>query len=433
MTLLLAAALLYGCTTAPAELPSSGTVIAPATSHPSVTASPTPTPVASVDAAAVKARLAKISRDGIGRSGVVVMTDGGVEVTGRNADEPLAPASTMKLLTSAAALDLLGADHTFTTSVVSPAKGRLVLVGGGDPLLTDKASTSSAKPASLQALAKTTAKALAASGVTKVRLGYDATLFSGDDYSPNWDSTWRGYLARVSPLLVGEGRFNPWQSDPKPARTAATAFAKRLQARGITVTGVSATTADPSAAVVASVESAPLSTIVARTLRLSDNLAAEVLARHVAIASDAPADFDGAVAAIQRWLVAHALWDDGMRLVDGSGLSRRARVTPSVLARVIVASLTTPRLNALAAGLPVAGRNGTLEHRFDDASERIGRGNVHAKTGTLAGIGTMAGYLTTSDGQRLVFAAMGNGVRGQTTGQNWLDRTAAALVRCGCG
>ncbi len=431
---LLVAGLLAGCTTATAGLPST----TPASVRPASAGAPTTSPTESAstpgpDAARVEARLEKVNRDGIRRSGVMVLTGTGDVVTGRDADTPLTPASTMKLLTGISALGLLGADHTFTTKVVSPLPGRLVLVGGGDPLLTDKASKASVRPASLEALAGATAAALAASGVTKVRLGYDATLFSGPDYSPYWDPSWKGYLARVSPLLVDEGRFNPWQSDPRPALTAAKAFAQRLRDAGITVTRVSAATAPASAAEVASVQSAPLGTVLGRTLRLSDNLAAEVIARHVALAAGQEPSFTGATTAVKAWLEQHGLWDDGMRLVDGSGLAKRGRVTPSVLARVVATSLNTPSLGALADGLPVAGRSGTLEDRFNDPVERIGRGNVHAKTGTLAGVGALAGYLTTKDGQRLVFAEIGNGVVGQTTGQNWLDRTAASLVRCGCG
>lgn len=424
---ILALGLITGCTTATAEpspsLVPSISVTAPIT--------PAPTPAVTVDADAVSARLAKVSRQGIGRSGVVVLNDEGEFVTGRNADAPLAPASTMKLLTGIAALDLLGADRTFTTKVVSPSKGRLVLVGGGDPLLTDKASKSAAKAASLEALATATANALVATGVKKVRLGYDATLFSGPTYNSEWNQKWRGYLARVSPLLVDEGRFNPWQSDPAPALTAAKAFAKRLEAAGVQVSGIAAAKGGD-APEVASVQSAPLSVILGRALRLSDNLAAEVIARHLAIASGTQPSFTGAVAALKVWLAGHGLWDNGMRLVDGSGLGLRARVTPSVLARVIAMSLRTPELSALADGLPVAGQSGTLKDRFGGAKERVGRGNVHAKTGTLPGVGALAGYLTTKDGQRLVFAEIGNGVVGQTTGQTWLDRTAASLVGCGC-
>jgi D-alanyl-D-alanine carboxypeptidase/D-alanyl-D-alanine-endopeptidase (penicillin-binding protein 4) len=432
---LLALTLLAGCTVATAEQPLvGGNSSAPAVPSASVTPTPTPSVVLPTLPAEDKvlARVGKVSRTGIGASGIAVLSDTGTDVAARSADKPLAPASTLKVLTSLAALDLLGADHTFRTQVVSAGRGKLVLVGGGDPLLTDKQSKSAARPASLAGLAKVTAATLTAQGVKKVSLGYDAGLFTGPDFHRAWKKTWRDYLARVSPLVVDEGRFNPWQSHPKPALTAAEAFAARLRAAGIKVTGVKAAKAPQGATEVAAVESAPLETIVRRTLKVSDNLAAEVLARHVALATGAEPSFAGAAGAVRTWLVAHDLWSDGMKIVDGSGLSNRSRVTPAVLARAVVLSLNSPTLGAVAAGLPVAGRTGTLKDRFNDAAERAGRDNVHAKTGTLPGISALAGYLTTKDGARLVFAVIANGARGQTTAYNWLDRTAAALVRCGC-
>ncbi len=376
-------------------------------------------------------KLAAVNRAGIGASGFVVLgPDGGV-LASRSANKPLAPASTMKLLTSLAALDTIGADHTFATRVVRSGNG-IVLVGGGDPLLTDKQSTSAAKPASLQALAKATAAALTAAGVKRVQLGYDTSLFGGPNFNPAWKDKWHSWVARVSPLLISSGRFNEWQADPAPARTAATAFAKRLKAAGITVTGITSSRADAAAADIASVQSAPLATVVAHTLTYSDNLGAEVIARHVALAAGKPGTFTGGAAALKAWLTAHALWSEGMRVVDGSGLSFSARVTPTVLAKAVLASLDNPALGGVAAGLPVAGLTGTLKDRFDDKSEKVARGNVHAKTGTLVGVAALAGYLTTADGARLVFAIVANKTRGQTTAYNWLDRSTAVLVRCGC-
>ena len=379
----------------------------------------------------VAAKLAAVNRSGIGASGLVVLTSDGSVLASRSAGKLLAPASTMKLLTSLAALDTLGGDRTFTTRVVRSG-GQVVLVGGGDPLLTDKQSRSAAKPASLQALATATVAALRTAGVKKVQLGYDTSLFTGPAFHPAWKDKWHTWVARVSPLLIGSGRFNQWQADPAPARTAAAAFAKRLKAAGIKVTTVRPARADAAATELASVRSAPLTTVIARTLTYSDNLAAEVIARHLALASGKSASFTGAAATLKAWLAAHSLWSEGMRVMDGSGLSVAARVTPTVLARAVLASLDDPALAGVASGLPVAGVSGTLEDRFDDKSESAARGKVHAKTGTLAGVASLAGYLTTADGARLVFAIVANRTRGQTTAYNWLDRSAAVLVRCGC-
>lgn len=395
-------------------------------------ASPSPSPTLLPDPAVLKAGLAAVPAKGIGQRGEVVLADDGTVLAGTGAERLLAPASTLKVLTTLASVDILGADHTFATRVVSAASGRLVLVGGGDPLLTDKASGSAAKPASLQRLASQTVTALKAAGVKRISLGYDASAFSGPDFSPDWKASWKSYEARVSALVVDSGRFNPWQAQPNPALAAANAFATRLRAARITVTSVRAATAPADAQQLAAVTSAPLATIIAHTLAYSDNLAADMLARQAAIASGAAGSFTGAAATVRQWLAVHGLWQSGMVIVDGSGLAEKDRVSATVLARAINLSLHTDGLAAVAAGLPVAGVNGTLKNRFNDASEKAGRGVVHAKTGTLSDVAGLAGYLTSADGARLVFAFLGNDTAGQTSAYNWLDRSAAVLAGCGC-
>jgi D-alanyl-D-alanine carboxypeptidase/D-alanyl-D-alanine-endopeptidase (penicillin-binding protein 4) len=96
--------------------------------------------------------------------------------------------------------------------------------------------------------------------------------------------------------------------------------------------------------------------------------------------------------------------------------------------------LSEPAYQPIIAGLPVAWETGTLAHRFDDRSEVAGRHNVHAKTGTLRGVAGLVGFLTTSDGRRLVFAELANTSKSVTYERlyNWLDRTAAATITCGC-
>lgn len=421
---------LAGCSTQPptnlALDPSQPGVVAP---------SPTPataTPTQQPDPTQLAQVLAAVPRAGIGSSGLLVLAEDGTVLAGRGADKALAPASTMKVLTTLAAVDTLGADHRFTTRVVSPKPGSLILVGGGDPLLTDKTSSAAAKPASLQQLAAATAQALAASGTTKVTLGYDASIFTGAGFNSHWKPSMRSYTARVSGLIADAGVVNQWQAQTDPARSAAQAFAARLKRAGLKVRLVGTQHADAAASPIASVESAPLSVVVGRTLRLSDNLAADTLARHVAIASGEKASFSGAATALRAWLVEHQLWSDGMRVLDGSGLSRDARVTPAVLARAVQASASNPGWQAVVTGFPVAGKSGTLKDRFDDKSEKIARGNVQAKTGTLIGVAGLTGQLTTADGARLTFALLANGTSGQNTAYNWLDRSAAAMVRCGC-
>ncbi|MDQ7991801.1 MAG: D-alanyl-D-alanine carboxypeptidase/D-alanyl-D-alanine-endopeptidase [Propionicimonas sp.] len=429
-----------GCSTAPpAPLVSSGSSpAAPPNSAapPAEPAAPTPTPsvvAPPVPVAEVLAdELAGVSRKGIKSSGVVVVDPSTGTTLASRGDAALVPASTMKVLTSLAVVDTLGADATFTTRVVSSREGRLVLVGGGDPMLTDKQSKSATRKASLAALAETTVAALERAGTTSVRLGYDDSLFSGPAWHPSWKSSWRSYTARVSALSINGGRSGQWSVHPDPALTAAKAFAARLKAAGIKVTAVKPAEAAAGAVTLAEVVSAPLSKIVGHTLRNSDNFVAEVLAHQVALANGEKGSFAGGAAAVTAWLQAHDLWADDMVIDDGSGLSSRSRVRPSVLVGAISLALVTPRLASVPAGFPVAGVNGTLKDRFDDTSEKAGRKVVHAKTGTLLGVASLAGYVTTADGATLAFAAMANKAAGRDTAYNWLDRTATVLARCGC-
>lgn len=417
---------------APAAAPASSSQ--PAIASPAVTPSPTPTPTPSPlpDPEVLAKKLAKVSRSGIGVSGIVVLDPATGAVLNSRGNRPLVPASSLKVLTVMAALDTLGPQVRFQTSVVRPSRGKLVLVGGGDPLLVDKRSKSSLRPASLQDLAKKTVAALKADGVTKVSLGYDTSLFSGASYAKNWPSSWKSFTPRITPLMINSGKLDAWRAAPDPARTAADAFAARLRKAGIKVTTPTKVTADADADVVAAAQSAPLSSIVRHTVRESNNVAAEVIARHLALAKGGKGSFAGATAALRDWLVARGLWAEGMKIDDGSGISARSKVTPAVLARAIVMSLNTPVMAAVVEGLPVAGVNGTLKDRFADPSEKAGRKVVHAKTGTLPGVATLAGWVTTQDGARLAFAAMANKTSGKATAYNWLDRSATVLARCGC-
>lgn len=415
---------------APAAAPASAS--RPVVASPAVTPSPTPAPSPLPDPEVLAKKLAKVSRSGIGVSGIVVLDPSTGVVLNSRGNRPLVPASSLKVLTVMAALDALGPQARFTTSVVRPSRGALVLVGGGDPLLVDKRSTSSVRPASLQDLAKKTVAALKADGVTKVSLGYDTSLFSGPSYAKNWPSNWKSFTPRITPLMIDSGKLDAWRAAPDPARTTADAFAARLRKAGIKVTTLTKVTADADAEVVASAQSAPLSSIVRHTIRESNNVAAEVIARHMALAQGGKGSFAGATAALRDWLVARGLWAEGMKIDDGSGISARSKVTPAVLARAIAMSLSTPAMAAVVEGLPVAGVSGTLKDRFADPPEKAGRKVVHAKTGTLPGVATLAGWVTTEDGARLAFAAMANKTSGKATAYNWLDRSASVLARCGC-
>lgn len=386
------------------------------------------------DPTVLAGKLKTVPRKGIRSVAFQITTTDGKAVYSRAVTKPLAPASTMKVMTSLVALDRLGSTTTFATRVVDAGSGRVILIGGGDPLLTDRQSSSRYKPASLQALAAATAAALKAQGRTRIALGYDATLFSGPLFSPAWKKTWRASEARVAALEINSGKLSRYRADPNPARTAAKAFSARLKKAGITVTSVASTRAAAGSTEIARVTSASLALIVKRTLLISDNVAAETISRHAAVANRRPGSFTGAAKNVTAWLIAHGLWRSGQRIMDGSGLSPSSRLTTVSLAAAMRIALADSRYGPIIAGLPVAAETGTLASRFDDKSERAGRHVVHAKTGTLRGVAGLVGYLTTRDGARLVFAELVNTSQSvsYTRMYNWLDRSAALTASCGC-
>ncbi len=417
---------------------------------PEVAAPPAVAPVSAatrdVDPAAVRRALQRYLRDR--RLGPHVLAEvaplAGGPATFVRGDGPdtAIPASTTKVVTGAAALLALGPDHVFTTEV--RRQGRTVtLVGGGDPYL-ERGPLDEGQPwpyparADLETLADETATALTDAGVRRVRLAYDDTLFTGPQVNDTWEDDYvsSGEVSPTSALWVDQGRVPgslARQSDP--AAEAARAFASALGDAGITVRGAVVPGRAPGSAPIAAVDSAPLAQVVQRLLDVSDNDAAEVLLRHVGVATSGEGSIDAGVAGVRRLLRGAGVPLGDTVLRDGSGLSRDNRADPSVLVAVLrlAASDDRPGLRSVVTGLPVAGFTGSLTDRMDQGPP-AGRGRVRAKTGTLSNVTALAGLATDLDGNVLVFVLMAdrvpdlNGVIARVV----LDDAAASLGACAC-
>ncbi|MGN6721623.1 MAG: D-alanyl-D-alanine carboxypeptidase/D-alanyl-D-alanine endopeptidase [Marmoricola sp.] len=356
----------------------------------------------------------------------------------RSGTGPITPASTLKLLTATAALETLGPQARFSTVVRRTGSSTITLVGGGDPYLATKASSKAGYPkrATLADLAARTAKSLKAQHITRVRLDYDSSLFAGPALSPSWEPGYfpSGVIAPISALWTNEGHLPNGGVSADPPASAAQTFAGLLRAKGIAVMGRSASvTAAPTAPEVARVTSAPLVDELAETLTESDNFAAEVIARHVARATGHPASFDGAVTGIETTLKRLGIPVTGLVMHDGSGLSRHDRLEPATLAAALRLAVTTPRLAGLLTDLPVAGFDGSLTSRFEKTSSKA-LGLVRAKTGTLTGVHSMAGFAVDATGNPLIFVALADEVQPIKTldARDVLDRIGAALATCRC-
>ena len=395
------------------------------------------------------------------------------------------PASTTKLLTAAAVLDAYGPEHRFATTVELDARSlsaqgadtsksgkpgesgsakptkpdpsrpaTITLVGGGDPLLaTSKAwkrkdyavpDRRYPKPATVEQLAAKAAKQLTDRGIEKVRLDVDDTLFT-EDIAPSWESQYvpTGVVSRIHALWVNSGRLDWPYSMPRstdPALGAAEEFAAALTDAGVRVTDIRRGKAPSGGAAerLAVVHSAPVSELVTHTLLLSDNDTAEVLARQVAVARGEPATFAGAGTAILDQLTEVGLDTDGVRLYDGSGLSRDNRIPPNTLTELLAISARAdqPRLRGVLTGLPVGGFSGSLSDRFVTTGGSVGvggegAGQVRAKTGTLNQVASLAGVIDTADGGLLAFDIVSD--RGAPIDPRLgIDRAVAALTGCGC-
>ncbi len=373
-------------------------------------------------------------------TGTVIDPASGDVLFAQNADTPLVPASTTKILTSAAALLALPHSEQLTTRVVAGDKpGTAIIVGGGDPTLSSlPVGKNSVYPGAAH-LDDLVAQVKASGPVDTVLVDLDR--YTGDGIAVGWErgDVGVGYIAPMVPAMLDGGRADPTKAvsprSDNPGRTLAEAFAKRI---GATVPAKATVTARPNAKVLGEVRSAPVVELVDNTLQRSDNVLAEALAREVGLAAKQEASFAGGTKGITETLRANGFAVDTLALHDGSGLSTENKVTAALLADVLRVAAApggsdprTAKLRPLLGGLPVAGGSGTLAGRYQGPAAVGGKGWVRAKTGTLSSVNSLAGVVLDADGRLLVFALMSNG-SAPGAAQPALDVVAATLRKCGC-
>ncbi len=423
--------------TPPPPLPQPGdaeTVLAPLTT--SATTKPT-------QAGIEQALAGALSTAGLGPNVRVAVFDtgSGSLVYEKASSTPATPASTDKLLTAAAVLDAYGADFRIKTSVVrGNSANEVVLVGAGDPLLTTKeVGTGVTATASLSALADQTASTLKTAAATggetpttiSVTVGFDDGLFNGPRTAPSWPSSYvaENLVSPITALMIDGG------GGADPSKIAAKKFSQLLAARGIAVNGAPTRMSAPTnAPEVAAAHSAPLSESVGHTLAASDNTTAEVLAHLAGVKNGGGGSFEGGARAVDKTLTGLGISTTGLRLFDGSGLSRSDEVPAATLGQLLNQAATTAsdELWPITYGMPIAGFTGTLSARFVLPATKPGRGEVRAKTGSLTGVSSLAGLVTDNDGNLLTFVLMAPQATNILRAQVAWDRAAASLAQCGC-
>ena len=312
----------------------------------------------------------------------------------------LAPASNEKLPLTYAALTTLGPTYRIETDVLGEGEqdgttfsGTLVLRGGGDPTL------STAGLRSLAAQVRTY-------GIRRVTGGIvaDESYFDSRRMVAGWKpSFFIDESPPLSALVVNRARVGRTVTR-SPALASGTAFRTALRSAGVVVDGtVRMGRVDDFAIPIAQVESPTLAAILRFMDRESDNFTAELLLKQLgAVSLDRGTSAAGASVVMQA-LAEAGVPMAGVRIVDGSGLSRLDRLTANALAATLKAAWADPTVKpAFVAALPVAGVNGTMEDRLRKAPAR---GRVLAKTGTTSDASALSGYVST----RFLFTVLQNG------------------------
>jgi PBP4 family serine-type D-alanyl-D-alanine carboxypeptidase len=415
----------------------------------------------------------------------------------RNADLSMNPASNMKLFTSAAAMAKLGPDYRFTTRVLAERtpdekgvlNGDLILQGGGDPVLETPHLEKLADALKAQGLRRVTGSLraddyrfdaerlgiawnsddepyyysaqISALGLNRnviqvdvapgksvgdpvtIKLkpvdGYVAVecrATTGADGSKASIQVSRKRAQNVVLIagtlpLGGRAVIDEEVTMEEPELYAAHVFRTLLADRGIRLDGEIQRQPSPADAVeLATNESIPLSQILSLLNKPSDNLIAEMLLKEIGYACKKSGDAGVGSEVVEGWLKEIGLDTGGVRINDGSGLSRMDLVTSRAVSDLLLWVDRQPWREAYVRSLPLAGVDGTLRSRLKGTPAEK---NLSAKTGSLAHVTALGGYITSRGGESLVFSVLINNFPGSVArgAKPVEDKIALALAEEG--
>lgn len=424
-----------------------------------------------------------------GEWGVLVMSvTRGDTLYSEQPDLLLKPASTMKLMTTALALEKFGPEHTFATHVLADrvangVAGTLYLRGGGDPTLSLRFWQGESPMDAL-------ARQVVAAGVKKVtgEIVADESAFDGERIPFGWKSSYlmSSYAAPVSALSLNEnlvwivaraedgkavveldppssalpitntvrvvggsgGRISAHRTNggitvsgvigsraaprryslvvQEPPAFAAGALVESLRKAGVEVSGQIRVGTTPAAATkIAEVRSLPLANIVSYMNRESINHFAELLFREASREGGRTGSAAAGLESLRGLLTSKAgARAEDVRVRDGSGLSEADSLTARAMVDLLAYAHRAPWGPVFHASMPVAGESELLQRRMRSTPAQ---GNLHAKTGTTNTVISLAGYVTALNGEVLAFAFIYNG-RDRWNAKTTMDRMGPTLA-----
>jgi D-alanyl-D-alanine carboxypeptidase/D-alanyl-D-alanine-endopeptidase (penicillin-binding protein 4) len=324
--------------------------------------------------------------------------------------QTLRPASVMKLVTAITALDKLGTNYQFRTSLYYTGQlignvlnGDLYCVGGMDPRFNNDDMSS-------------LADRIVGMGVDTIRGRIIGDYSMKDETRLGEGWCWDDDNPILSPLLVSKKA--DFLSD----------FVDELRNKGIVVDENYAEGTVPNGAYVVGSRFHAMDQILTRMLKESDNLYAESMFYQVAASGGIKhASAANARTHIKKLISKIGLNPDNYKIADGSGLSLYNYVSPELLVRLLRYAYRNSEIySSLYPALPIAGEDGTLSKRMKG---KYTAGNVRAKTGTLTGVSSLAGYCRTANNHLLAFCIINQGVMKNADGKAFQDKICTALCQ----
>ena len=382
---------------------------------------------------ALNGQLATIARRLPNESCLMVDVEG-KRLVNSNPDLSLLPASNMKIVVAAVALDVLGEDFQYVTQLVGRVNGDAVegdiyLVGGGDPLLTTaNYPATESYPTFNFTRVEDLFDTLSTMGINRIlgSIVADESRYDDERFTPTLGLGIKGTeVGPLGALMINDGVVtgNPIKLD-HPGIAAATELTNLFRNNGIAVAGEPKIgTAPTDLSVIAEIQSVTLPGVLAEMLTNSDNNSADLLLKEIGFAETGQGTRVAGIDTTKSKLVEWGIALDGIEITDGSGLDRGNRLTCSAISSLL---LRDGGFGPVGLGLAVAGRTGTLR---DVLTDSIATERLRGKTGTLSGAKALSGFIPYADGLASTYSLIMNGsnVSNQTTYRPIWNALADAL------
>ena len=342
----------------------------------------------------------------------------------RNAGKLFMPASNQKIVTSAVALAQLGRDYRYRTVIAkrgtikdSVLNGDLLIIGKGDPTMSDRVQGSAAK--AMAAIADS----IRARGIRRVtgaiRQGGNAFPDSIYGYGWEWDDLSGESGAPVDELLYNEGMMQRAAkidgrdtvisvATRSPGYVYLGALYSALSQRGIPVNGLVNLTADSLVVpydTVYVIESPPLHEILKHFMKPSQNQIGEALLKTIGLEKTGIGTADAGAEVVTRQLSEWGIDSTEVVYYDGSGLSRHDLVSPRAIIKILMAMRGLDMWDDFYNSFPIAGVDGTIRSRMKGTKAE---NNLRGKTGTIEFVRSLSGYVDAGNGVLLTFSFLAN-------------------------